>query len=76
MGSIQGKVMLYVTSENGGQGGLDLPTVTSELVSVDQFPQYMADKMANGGKGLRDQYLVSQTNNTQLTYMYMCNTQH
>lgn len=68
VGSIQGKVTLYVTTEtdiNGwGQpqrGGMELPTVTSELVTVDQFPQYMKEKNDNGSKELRNQYLVSMS---------------
>ena len=64
VGSIQGKVTLYVTSETGGwdrqqRVGMDLPRVTSALVTVEQFPQYMKEKSDNDYKALRDQYLVS-----------------
>ena len=65
MGSIQGKVTLYVTSEMSGWGQqqdrrkMGLPTVTSDLVAVEQFPQFVREKSENGSKGLRDQFLVS-----------------
>jgi protein tyrosine phosphatase len=64
VGSIQGKVTLYVTSETSGwsrqpQGPrrMGLPTVTSALVTVEQFPQFVREKNENGSKGLRDQFL-------------------
>ena len=66
VGSIQGKVTLYVTSETSGwsrqpQGPrrMGLPTVTSALVTVEQFPQFVREKNEDGSKGLRDQFLVS-----------------
>ena len=37
---------------------MDLPRVTSKLVTVEQFPQYMAENSGNGSRGLRDQFLV------------------
>ena len=75
MGSIQGKVTLYVTSETSGWGqqqrvGMDLPRVTSALVTVEQFPQYMKEKSENDYKALRDQYLVSVCTNVHCT-MYV-----
>ena len=64
VGSIQGKVTLYVTSEMNGWGrqrgrGLELPKVISCPVTVEQFPQYMEEKRANSSRFLRDQFLVS-----------------
>lgn len=43
------------------RGGMELPTVTSALVTVNQFPQYMQEKNDNGSKALRNEYLVSMS---------------
>ena len=72
VGSIQGKVTLYVTSETSGWGQqqdrrkMGLPTVTSDLVAVEQFPQFVREKSENGSKGLRDQFLVSRHTTSSL----------
>lgn len=65
VGSIQGKVTLYVSSElsglgqrPAGGGGLELPVVRSSLVTVDRFADYMQEKSVNYSRALRDEFLV------------------
>ena len=37
---------------------MDLPVVSSRLVNIEQFDQYMRENGENEGRGLRDQFLV------------------